>query len=270
MENTIKATEAARTVYYEDPLKDEFSGYAPKNYFIGSDYHYIHKNLFYRVGSSLVYRVVMTPMALFHSVFSLHQKFVNRSALKACRKQGYYVYGNHTQHMGGGYTPSLCFFPKKVYIVVNPDNLAVKGLKTVFEMSGALPLPSELSGMPSFFDAVGERIKEKHVVCIYPEAHIWPFCTFIRPFKAASFHYPSKTLTPVYAFTDCYKRRKHSSKPRIVTYIDGPFYPNPALPLSERALQLRNEVYSAMSKRASEESDYEVIHYVQKGEKLHD
>jgi 1-acyl-sn-glycerol-3-phosphate acyltransferase len=260
----MQENEMSKTVYYNDPLTDEFSGIPPKNFYIPKDYCYIHKNIFYRFVSFIVYRLIMTPIAFFHNKLALHQSIKNRKVLKPFRKEGYFIYGNHTQQMGGAYTPNLMCFPKKVYIVVSPDNLAVKGLKTILEMSGALPLPSTLKGMGKMMEAMEKRAVQGHVICIYPEAHIWPYCTEIRPFKSVSFKYPAHFRAPVFAFTDCYKKRAIGKKPRIVTYVDGPFYADPNLPLSEQAQLLRDQVYDAMVKRAKEESTYCLIKYVKK------
>jgi hypothetical protein len=46
--------------------------------------------------------------------------------------------------------------------------------------------------------------------------------------------------------------------------VDGPFYADPNLPLSEQAQLLRDQVYDAMVKRAKEESTYCLIKYVKK------
>jgi len=267
----MKENDMSKTVYYTDELNDEFSGFPPKQFFIPPTYPYIHKNVFYRFSTFSAYRFILTPIAFFHSVFSMHQKFVNRKALKGFRKKGYFIYGNHTSHLGGGFTPSLAFFPKRVYIIVNSDNVAVKGFSTLFKMGGALPLPSTLEGMPNFLNAMEKRLLQGHAICIYPEAHIWPYSTKIRPFKAVSFKYPVKYDVPVFAFTDCYKKRHFGKKPRTVTYIDGPFYVNKSLLLSEQHQDLRDRVYQAMVERASKESDYAIINYVKKeGTKCHD
>jgi hypothetical protein len=260
----MKENEMSKTVYYADELTDDFSSFVPQNFYIPKDYVYIHKNIFYRFAAFIVYRLIMTPIAFFHSKFALHQKFVNKQVLKKCKKEGYFIYGNHTQHLGGAYTPNMMCFPKKVYVVVAPDNLAVKGLKTILEMSGALPLPSTLEGMGKMMEAMEKRILQHHVICIYPEAHIWPYCTKIRHYKAVSFKYPARYGAPVYAFTDCYKKRKIGKKPRIVTYVDGPFYADKNLSLNEQAESLRQQVFDAMEARASKESTYSIIDYVKK------
>jgi hypothetical protein len=74
----MKENEMSKTVYYTDELNDEFSGIPAKHFYIPKDYVYVHKNLFYRFVTFLVYRLIMTPMAFLHNKFSLHQKFANR------------------------------------------------------------------------------------------------------------------------------------------------------------------------------------------------
>jgi hypothetical protein len=44
----MKENEMSKTVYYTDELTDDFSNFAPKNFYIPKDYVYIHKNIFYR------------------------------------------------------------------------------------------------------------------------------------------------------------------------------------------------------------------------------
>ena len=128
---------------------------------------------------------------------------------------------------------------------------------------GALPIPDEKAAYRNFNAAIETHIQRKHGVVIYPEAHIWPYYTRIRPFVDTSFTYPSKLSAPVYCFTNTYHLRKPGKEPKIITYIDGPFYPDPALPLKERRKNLRNQVYAAMCERAKA-SDYEPVRYIKK------
>ena len=260
----MKQDDMSKTVYYTDELSDEFSGVKPKNKFIPADYPYIHKNVFYRFFTAIVYRFVLTPAAFLSNNGSLHQKIVNKKILRPFRKSGYFLYGNHTNMLGDGFTPSLVCFPKRVYILVNSDNVAVKGISTALKMGGALPIPSTISGMPNFLRAIEKRAVQRNVICIYPEAHIWPYYTSVRPFKSVSFKYPVRFGDPAFCFTDCYKKRRFGSKPRMFTYIDGPFYADLSLPEEEQHIDLRDRVYAAMKARADKESTYETIHYVKK------
>lgn len=100
---------------------------------------------------------------------------------------------------------------------------------------------------------------------IYPEAHIWPYYTKIRPFKDSSFRYPVQYQCPVICFTNTYQKRKHSKKPQIVTYVDGPFYPDAKLRGKEQKADLRNRVYEQMKERSSRNT-LVLATYIKKGD----
>ena len=53
---------------------------------------------------------------------------------------------------------------------------------------------------------------------------------------------------------------KDNNKIRIITYIDGPFFPNKNIPLKDQKQDLRNRIYECMVKR-SENSNIEYIKY---------
>uniref|UniRef100_UPI0040285D67 hypothetical protein n=1 Tax=Agathobacter sp. TaxID=2021311 RepID=UPI0040285D67 len=55
---------------------------------------------------------------------------------------------------------------------------------------------------------------------------------------------------PVFALTNTYQQRKFSHKPKMVTYIDGPFYADTSLPVRQQKKMLRDQVYETMKKRA--------------------
>jgi len=109
-----------------------------------------------------------------------------------------------------------------------------------------------------------KRILEGHPVVIYPEAHIWPYYTSIRPFKSTSFRYPARFQEPSFCFTTTYQKNGNKKKPKIVIYVDGPFYPNSDLNLKEQQEDLRNRIYECMLER-SKNSNFEMIEY-KKGE----
>ncbi|MBQ8235612.1 MAG: hypothetical protein IJZ37_02880, partial [Clostridia bacterium] len=130
---------------------------------------------------------------------------------------------------------------------------------------GALPLPDDMDAYRNFLRAVDRRIDEGHAVVIYPEAHIWPYYTDIRPFPDTSFQYPVKQSAPVFCFTNTYQKRRFGSKPKIVTYIDGPFYQDTTLPPRIQKKELRDRVYACMKERAKR-SNVVQIQYIKKEE----
>lgn len=162
--------------------------------------------------------------------------------------------------------PHMMNFPKTNSTIVHPNNVSMPYLGRITPSLGAIPLPDDRAAYRNFLNCIEHRIEQKQCVVIYPEAHIWPFYTKIRPFTDTSFHYPVKLGMPVFCFTNTYQKRKFSKKPRIVTYIDGPFYADAALPVKEQKTDLRNRVYACM-KEHSNANEVTWIRYIKKGEK---
>lgn len=256
--------ESIKTIFYTSET-DEFStgGITPRS--IDEHYRYIDNRPLWCLGRFVSYRLITMPIAYLYCKISLHSTFRNRQVLKAAKGQGCFVYGNHTQQVGDPFLPNLALFPRSVYVIVHPDNVSIPVLGRITPYLGALPLPGNLKAMRNFRDAIRTRIREGNVIVVYPEAHIWPYYTGIRDFPATSLKYPVELDAPCFAMTTTYRKRRFGRKPRTVTYLDGPFYPDKTLPLRSRAQALRDQIHETMVLR-SRESDCEYIRYVKKEE----
>lgn len=247
-------------IYYTDELNEEFSKAQITPRVIDKDFRYFHGR-FWDFCSLVIQNVLSMPLKFFYQRGKFHLKYVGREKLKECRDTGYFIYGNHTQPFADTFIPSLANYPKRNFFIVNPENVSMPGLRRLVELLGAIPIPCDFGGMKNFVRAVADKIHRGYSVTIYPEAHIWPYYTGIRPFKAVSFRYPVSLSCPVYALTNTYQERKgRPGKADIVTYIDGPFYPDESLKPKERQQELRDRVYQCMLER-SRESNIEVIAY---------
>ena len=249
-----------RIIYYEDELNDEFSEAKIEAKRIDGKYRYVRDGFFAKIYSFFMYRIIFMPFSFLYMKIKYGFSIKNRKALKAA-KDGFFIYANHTAADADPYLPTMAAFPKDVFVVVHAANVSMPVLGKITPYIGALPLPDDAEATRNFLAAIEKRCKQKAAICIYPEAHIWPKCTFIRNFKDASFRYPIKFDKPVYSLTNVYTTRKLSKTPKMTTYIDGPFYPDRSLPVGVARKKLRNEVYNAMCERAKL-SDYDKIAYV--------
>jgi len=247
-----------RVIYYSDELNDEFSVAQITPRRIDENYVYIYTSRFKRFTHFFWYRVIATPIAFAYVKLTFGHKAKGRYKFSKHKKDGYFMYGNHTQDIGDAFIPNMINFPKTNYIIVHPNNVSMPVLGKVTPSLGALPIPDELPAYKNFLNAIDTRIAEGHSVVVYPEAHIWPYYTKIRNFPDTSFAYPAKLGAPVYCFTNTYHKRSFFKHPRIITYIDGPFYPDMDKPLKLRRKELRDKVYTCMCKRAGRSSHVQI------------
>ena len=250
-----------KTIYYRDELNDEFSGIKRETVTVDDKYKYTKRCFLWKCCRFVVYRMVMTPFAWLYMKIKFHHKIIGKKALKESKGNGVFMYGNHSLMAGDAFIPNLVSLPRNVYMIVHADNISTPITRPFIEMSGALPLPTVSSGMRNFMGAIDDVLGKKAVVQIYPEAHIWPYYTEIRPFVSTSFKYPIKYNAPVYAITNTYHKKKIGRVPKVITYVDGPFYPDKTLSVKEQQEDLRNRVYSMMCSRAKL-STYRYIKYI--------
>lgn len=251
-----------KIIYYKDELNDEFSPTTKTCRKIDENYKYIHKNPLWNLCSFLLQNVISVPIKVLYSKIKFKIQYIGKEKLRPYKNQGYFIYANHTQPFADTFIPSNPIYPKRNYFIVNPANVSLRPFRTIVEMLGAIPTPSNKIAMKNFLDAIEKKINSNSAITIYPEAHIWPYYTKIRPFKSVSFKYPIQFEKATFCMTNTYQSYgKNNDKIKIVTYIDGPFFPNKDLSIKEKKQDLRDKVYNTMVER-SKNSNIEHIKYM--------
>ena len=249
-----------QVICYSDPLNEEFSKAQIVPRVIDGKYPY-SRGPVWEAFSTVIQNVLSMPVKLLYLKLKFRLRYVGKEKLKAYKNTGYFIYGNHTQPFADTFIPSIADYPKRNFFLVSPANVSMPGMGWLVELLGAIPIPGDLDAARHFVKRVEDRIRRHYSVTIYPEAHIRPYYTHIRPFTDVSFKYPVKCGCPVFALTNTYHRRgKRGGRVKIITYIDGPFFPDETLPPRQRQRALRDQVYRCMTER-SRESDYERIEY---------
>lgn len=246
-------------IYYKDELNDEFSTAKIEAKKIDKNYKYEHSFL-WEACSYLLQNIFSMPIKIGYSKIKFKLKYIGREKLKKYKNTGYFIYANHTQPFADTFIPSVANYPKRNFLIVNPANVSIKYAGHIIEMLGAIPTPDDKTAAKNFLQTIEKRIKQKYSVTIYPEAHIWPYYTKIRPFKDVSFKYPVELNVPVFSLTNTYQSYG-KNKIKIVSYIDGPFFAKNELNKKEKQKDLRNIVYETMQER-SKNSNVEYIKYV--------
>ena len=258
--------EKKEIIYYEDELNDEFSGTKIDARIIDEKFKY-KKSFIWEFFSSIIQNVLSMPIKVLYLKIKFNHKFIGKEKLKKFKKEGYFIYANHTQNFADTFIPSVANYPKRNFLIVNPENISLKGTGWLVEMLGAIPIPSNIKATKNFLDQINLRINKNQSITIYPEAHIWPYYTKIRNFKAVSFKYPIMLNKPSFSITNTYKKNK--DKIILITYIDGPFFADEIdlngkkLNNKEKVKNLRDKVYNSMVEN-SKNSNYEKIIYKKK------
>ena len=252
-------------IYYSDELNEEFSEAKIEPRIIDETYVYNHQNPIWKITSLLLQNVLTIPIKFLYLKIKFKHKFVGKEKLKKYKKQGYFIYANHTQAFADTMIPSMAnYLTNTNYFIVSPANVSIKGLGNFVQMLGAIPLPTDRAGMKNFRAEVDRKILQGKSITIYPEAHIWPYYTKIRPFKNGSFKYPIELNCPCFCITNTYQSYgKNNGKVKIVSYVDGPFFTSIEGNIQEKKQDLRNQVYNQMCER-SKNSNIDFIKYIKK------
>lgn len=228
---------------------------------VDTTFPYIHKNPFWRAGAFLLYYAIALPLAALYIKAVNRTRFVNRKAL--CQiKGGFFLYGNHT-HWSDAFLPHVVVAMKKTYIIAGADAVSIKGIRNIVQMLGGIPIPTEVKALRLFFDSVKQRSAEGGCIAVYPEAHIWPYYTGIRPFPVTSFAYPAEFGVPVVAMVTVYRKRK-GKKPGRTVILSDPIYAKPGMSQREAQLYFHQRVSAFMRENAGRPDNYAYIRYEQK------
>lgn len=236
-----------KDVKYYKSFDEDIIYSSNQNYILNSNYKWIHKNVFYKFLSYILYYIFLLVSLIYSKMF-LHVKYKNKKILKG----SYFLYSNHTLQYGDVFNPLITCFPKRPYIVCSPSNLGIPVIGKLLPILGALPIPNNIHDMKKFKDAV-IYYNKKHPIVIYPESHLWPWCTFIRDFNKSAFHFPAEVNSKVFTSTTVFNKKS------VDIYLDEIINKNSD---SKKDLinSLCNEAYETMKKR-SKLNTYKKIEY---------
>ena len=248
---------AERVYAYSDPLNDDFAGTNITTCRVGKEFRFVRSSLLWRAVSFVVYYVIAFPIVWLVARLYLGLRFENKKVLRQLRGKGFFLYGNHTQILDA-FLPAIAAFPRRAYIVAGPDVVSIPGIKHLVMMLGALPIPTEMSAMRGFLDAISLRYRQNACVAMFPEAHIWPYYT-------ASFRYPVKENAPAVAMVVTYRKRKglfrFLKRPAITVSFSEIMMPDRSLTPRKAQRALRNRALAFMEAVAGSKDQICYIRY---------
>ncbi|MFD1465748.1 acyl-phosphate glycerol 3-phosphate acyltransferase [Lapidilactobacillus mulanensis] len=247
-------------IYNYQTFTDDFVVNKNQDYQLAADYSWSPPEKSVRVKSSIVNLFARLASFAYYHCWA-RPTIVNRQLLQDYPAGGF-LYANHTQPQGDAFIPYHLFHRKPINFLVSAANLGIPGLGRWLPYGGVLPIPQTLHQFGCLNKEIYRRIADKQIVLIYPEAHVWPYYTKIRPLPLASFHYPISAKVASFCMTTTYQKSRWRKRPHMTIYIDGPFYPQTELTVKQQQAQLRDEIAACMTKR-SQASNVDYIQYRQ-------
>lgn len=257
-----------RVYYYSDPLNDDFALNEIIKKPLPKNFKFHHRNWLYRLLSNIVYYVIAVPILWCYCKIRYSVRVVGKKKLRKLRHKGYFLYGNHTLD-DDGYMASVTFnLPRRTYVVASQETTSIFGIRWFLMLLGVLPVSETPEQSEKFLAAVEYHYKKRGVVMIFPEAHIWPYCTRIRPFPDASFVYPAQLDAPVVAMCTTYRQRRffRHLPPKVTIHLSAPFYPDMSKTLGDRTKALRDQAYEYMEEVSASLDNYEYVRYYKRND----
>ncbi|MBA1392638.1 1-acyl-sn-glycerol-3-phosphate acyltransferase [Lactobacillus sp. XV13L] len=253
-------------VYYYHSLNDDVVTNRGQDYHLPADYVTFPAN-----GKNKLWSAVVRPASRLISMVYVRLirriRVVGKDKLRTAKGQGCFIYGNHTQVFGDVVLPLSIMPASSYYALAAESNWGIPILGKLILPYFGLPVGQSIKQAGKLLRAVKHVIDDRKAVVIYPEAHVWPYYTKIRPFPATSMHFPVMLQVPSFSMTTTYSRPRWGKRPRITVYVDGPFYPDRQLTQKQAQKRLHAQIYSTMQTRARL-NNYDYYAYQQTPEEI--
>ncbi len=255
----------SKTIYYSDPLRDDFNEVGLDRPSLPKDYVYERNNKVVNFFTGLFYFVIVKPILwIFCKSHSI--KIKGKKNLKELKGKGFFIYANHVAISDSFKIQALLFPFKRTNAVGYTDAMSVPVLGGLMKGLGLIPLPlkGDYENMKKFINSFSFYLAKKQAIIIFPEAHIWPYYTKIRPFRNGSFYYPALNNCPVVPMVTVWRKSKISKKSKQTLLIGKPIYPIEGHSVLENKEYLHKATYEAMVNLSNSVKQYEYITYIYK------
>ncbi|MCI6716214.1 MAG: 1-acyl-sn-glycerol-3-phosphate acyltransferase [Bacilli bacterium] len=258
-----------RIIYYEDELHDDFFNTKTNlNVTIDENYEYLIKNPIRKVVSFILYYFIAAPILYIEGKVFKGVRVKGKRKLKKLKKTGYIMYANHTSGRDAFLGHVFLAHPKRTYIIGNKDAVSIFFVRRLTKDLGTLPTPDTPGALKNLNDTISMLMKKKKALMIYPEAHIWPYYTGVRPFPNTSFRFAVSNNVPCVPVVVTYQKPKGiyklRKKPQMIVYVGDPIYPKSDVSVKEAANNLRDETYNYLKEMTTNYSTMAYYQYIKK------
>jgi 1-acyl-sn-glycerol-3-phosphate acyltransferase len=228
----------------------------PYVYRVDAKYRFINRNVFFRLGSTVLFYLIALPLLDIVSRLFFGLKISGKKNLRYL-KGGAVTVTNHIHALDSPMV-ACCLFPRKPFFASLKSNFEIPVVRHLVRLLGGVPIPESPKALHAFMESMRKALEKGRIVHFYPEASLWPWHDELRPFRNGAFHLAVKSGVPVLPMVFTYRkpgalRSKLRKKPLVTLNIGEPTYPKYLG--SERACvhEMRSTVRSKMESMMAED-----------------
>ncbi len=221
----------------------------PYVYRVDERYRFVNRNIFFRLGSALLFYVIAVPLLDIVSRVFFGLKIVGKKNMRYL-KGGAVTVTNHV-HMLDSPMVACTLFPRKPFFATLKANFEIPVVRRLVRLLGGVPIPESPKALHAFMESMRAQLEKGRIVHFYPEASLWPWHNELRPFRNGAFHLAVRSGVPVLPMVFTFREpsglaARLRSKPLITLRIGAPEYPLQTGTERSRVLQMRSAVQQAM------------------------
>ncbi len=259
IQNSIDKIEAVyRRVIAEQKATEEDAGDlnrhvmhmpTPFVYRVDTHYRFVNRNIFFRIGSTLLFYLIALPLLDIASKLFFGLRIEGKRNMRYM-KGGAVTVTNHI-HMLDSPMVACCLFPRKPFFAALKSNFEIPVIRHLVRLLGGVPIPESPKALHAFMESMRKELEQGHIVHFYPEASLWPWHDELRPFRNGAFQLAVQSNVPIIPMVFTYRkpgalRGKLRKKPLITLKIGEPAYPGDLGTERSRVLEMRTAVRRTM------------------------
>ena len=197
--------------------------------------------------SVIVYYFIAIPCLWFYLVVVIGVRVKNRKLLRK-HKGGAVLVSNHV-HVLDAAMNGLAAFPRKPVFTGLKANFQLPIAGFLVNILGTVPVPETPDEMKVFFHELQKQAHAGRLVHFFPEGHLEPFCSILRPFRNGAFQVAKEAMVPIFPIIIRFDDKRGIfplfSRKRIILTVGEPIVPDlfelkkPAIEnMSETAAQI--------------------------------
>lgn len=217
---------------------------------IDANYEYVPKeNSIFSICSDFIYYGIAYPILKVLTKIIYDFKIEGQENIKNL-EDGAISVSNHVLFLDCAMI-GLAFKDKKIYYTTQEESFKIPLVRKLIKLLRAIPIPKSIENRKYFLKTIGDLLKEKSMIHIYPEASLWPYCQKIRNFKNGAFDMAARNQVPiipcVFTFREPTGIRKRFKKKKDVTLkILKPVYSDSDKYIKQRVEELKEKAFMNM------------------------